>query len=80
MNDSPLLLKYHGKPGVMPLEERGRWPSGPMTDVGDYLPDELEFVTAVSHFRSINKIGCPTLCQLLWVLKQLGYRKSSARS
>jgi hypothetical protein len=43
--------------------------------IPDYADDEDEFIHAVARFRSVNKVNSPTLCHLLWVLKQLGYRK-----
>jgi hypothetical protein len=40
-----------------------------------HTDDESEFITAVLRFRTINKVSTPTLSQLLWILKQIGYQK-----
>jgi hypothetical protein len=43
--------------------------------VPDFTDDENEFILAVARLRDVNKIKSPTLCQLLWVAKKLGYQK-----
>jgi hypothetical protein len=73
-----LKLPNLDRPGPRPEAWRGIYPSGPSTDVGEYTAEENEFIRAIAHFRTVNKIGCPTLCQLLWVLKQLGYRRGDS--
>jgi hypothetical protein len=46
--------------------------------VTEYTPDEDEFIVAVARFRDLNHVASPTLCELLWIVRQLGYRKLSA--
>lgn len=72
----PSQLKLPQKtPGPRRECERRGLPTSFTSCEPEYSDDENEFILAVSHFRSVNKIGTPTVCQLLWVLKQLGYRK-----
>jgi hypothetical protein len=41
-----------------------------------YEADELEFMLAVRRYQEAALVKFPTLCELLAILKQLGYRKA----
>jgi hypothetical protein len=47
----------------------------PCTSDVDYTPDEAEFLGAVDRFRRERGRPFPTLCELLAVARELGYRK-----
>jgi hypothetical protein len=42
----------------------------------EYNDDELEFIKAMDRFRHQNQRRFPTCCEMLRVLKELGYRKA----
>lgn len=75
MSDAPDLFLPHLRARGPQDRFRGIYPTSPNADPHDYTPDEDEFILAVAHFRSVNKISSPSLCQLLWVAKQIGYSK-----
>jgi hypothetical protein len=78
--DLPDLRLPQPRPGRRLVEHRKHgWPSSPNDDPADWTAEEDEFVRAVARFRSINKVSAPTLCQLLWVIQQLGYRKDVSK-
>lgn len=59
-----------------------RRPDGPTSVYGDkasviYDDDESEFIAAVLRFRDVNKVTCPTVAQMLWIAKRLGYRRAT---
>ncbi len=44
-------------------------------NLADYTPDELEFMRAMDRHKSDKKRPFPTWCEVLEVLRNLGYRK-----
>lgn len=52
--------------------------TNPTTCEPDYDGDELEFMTAVDRYRREHRRPFPTCCEVLAVLKSLGYRKTAA--
>jgi len=48
----------------------------PTTCERDYSLDELEFMKAVDQYKKINGRPFPTLCELLEVVRSLGYQKN----
>ncbi len=43
----------------------------------EYTDDEREFIVAMESYRSKNRRPFPTCCEVLAVLKNLGYRRQS---
>lgn len=41
----------------------------------EYSPDELEFLRAIDRYKTENNRPFPTWCEVLSVLRSLGYRK-----
>ena len=41
----------------------------------EYTEEETEFLRAMEHYKTVNHRPHPTWCEVLEVLKSLGYRK-----
>lgn len=60
---------------------RKAWDSGrrrgvdPSTSEIDYTPDELEFMMAMQAYKEASLRPFPTWCEVLEVVKGLGYEK-----
>jgi hypothetical protein len=42
-----------------------------------YTDEQFEFLRAMEHYKRVNRRPFPTCCEVLEVLKRLGYRKVS---
>ena len=44
----------------------------------DYSEDEIEFMKALDNYKRDNRRPFPTCCEVLNVLRSLGYRKANS--
>ncbi len=56
-------------------EKKGCQRKHPSTGDKDYTADELEFMRALDAYKREKSRPFPTCCEVLEVLKGLGYRK-----
>lgn len=56
-------------------KRKGKLTNGPATGERYYSPEETEFLMAVKSYQERTGIRFPSNCELLAVLKTLGYRK-----
>lgn len=49
----------------------------PGEDATDYSPEEFEFLRAMEKYRREQRRPFPTCCEVLRVLKSLGYRREN---
>jgi len=68
-----------GAVGASLVRKRGRGNRGerPQADSGLLDGDELEFVMAVDNFKRANQVPFPRLTDYLFILRQLGWSKTS---
>jgi hypothetical protein len=57
------------------MKRQKRLHSSLVHDKNGYSNDELEFMMAVDRFRNTTGVRFPTLCELLDIIKKLGYEK-----
>lgn len=70
-NNAP-LLPTERRTKVTPLMKRQ---SNCGYHGGDLEPDEVEFLMAMDEYKRANRRPFPTWSEVLWVIRELGYRK-----
>lgn len=55
-----------------------KWGTSPLTSDVEYTDEQREFLAAVAAYKLKYGRSFPTCCELLDVLKSLGYRKDAA--